>query len=58
MRGGTALIESIEGNRGMPRNKPPFFPIENGLYSKPTVVNNVETVSSIPAIIKKGSELV
>ena len=41
----TALIESLEGNRGMPRLKPPFFPAAIGLYGKPTIVNNVETRS-------------
>ena len=49
----TALIESIEGKRGYPRSKPPF-PGVAGLWQKPTVVNNVETLASIPAIITKG----
>src|SRR3954471_17549888 len=44
----TALIESLEGNRGMPRLKPPFFPAAKGLYLKPTIVNNVETLSNLP----------
>ena len=44
----TALIESLEGNRGMPRLKPPFFPAAVGLYGKPTIVNNVETLSNLP----------
>ncbi|MDP4292404.1 MAG: NADH-quinone oxidoreductase subunit F, partial [Bacteroidota bacterium] len=44
----TALIASLEGRRGMPRNKPPF-PAEHGLFEKPTVVNNVETLANIPA---------
>ncbi len=44
----TALIESLEGNRGMPRLKPPFFPAAKGLYLKPTVVNNIETLSNLP----------
>ena len=44
----TALIESLEGNRGMPRLKPPFFPAAIGLYGKPTIVNNVETLSNLP----------
>ena len=48
----TALIESLEGNRGMPRLKPPFFPASIGLYGKPTIVNNVETLSNIPWIIE------
>ncbi len=49
----TALLESIEGYRGQPRKKPPF-PALSGLYSKPTVINNVETLACIPAIIEKG----
>ncbi len=49
----TALIESVEGNRGYPRLKPPF-PGVAGLWGKPTVVNNVETLASVPAIIKRG----
>jgi NADH-quinone oxidoreductase subunit F len=50
----TALIESLEGNRGMPRLKPPFFPAAKGLYLQPTIVNNVETLSNIPWIIEHG----
>ncbi len=49
----TALIDSIEGKRGMPRIKPPF-PAVAGLYNGPTIVNNVETLSSVPHIILKG----
>ncbi len=49
----TALIESNEGFRGQPRIKPPF-PAIKGLYQKPTVINNVETLASIPAIVTKG----
>ena len=49
----TALIESIEGNRGYPRMKPPF-PGVAGLWKQPTIVNNVETLASVPAIIGKG----
>jgi len=49
----TALLESIEGYRAQPRKKPPF-PALAGLYGKPTVINNVETLSCIPAIIEKG----
>ncbi|XMB66681.1 NADH-quinone oxidoreductase subunit NuoF [Mycoplasmatota bacterium zrk1] len=49
----TALIESIEGMKGQPRNKPPF-PVTEGLYGKPTVVNNVETLCIVPQIIQKG----
>lgn len=51
----TALIHSIEGNRGEPTNKPPF-PAESGLWNKPTCVNNVETLANIPAIINNGSD--
>src|SRR5262245_63891331 len=46
----TALIESLEGERGMPRLKPPFFPAAKGLYLQPTIVNNIETVATIPCI--------
>src|SRR4051794_36054778 len=52
----TALIESLEGNRGMPRLKPPFFPAAKGLYLQPTIVNNVETLSNLPWIITNGAE--
>ena len=52
----TALIESLEGNRGMPRLKPPFFPAAVGLYGKPTIVNNVETVANIPWIVANGGQ--
>ncbi len=47
----TALIESLEGNRGMPRLKPPFFPAAIGLYGKPTIVNNVETLANLPWLL-------
>jgi NADH-quinone oxidoreductase subunit F len=50
----TALIESLEGNRGMPRLKPPFFPAAKGLYLQPTVVNNVETLANLPWIAVNG----
>ena len=50
----TALIESIEGKRGEPRARPPY-PTTNGLWGKPTVVNNVETLANIPAIIRNGA---
>ncbi|HEX7780626.1 MAG TPA: NADH-quinone oxidoreductase subunit F, partial [Vicinamibacterales bacterium] len=50
----TALIESLEGNRGMPRLKPPYFPAAKGLYMQPTVVNNVETLSNLPWIVSNG----
>ena len=49
----TALIASIEGQRGMPRPKPPF-PVNKGLWQRPTVINNVETLANIPSIIKRG----
>lgn len=52
----TALIESLEGNRGMPRLKPPYFPAAKGLYMKPTVVNNVETLSNLPWLMVHGAE--
>ena len=51
----TALITSIEGNRGEPRPKPPF-PAQKGLWGKPTLINNVETLANIPAIILNGAE--
>ncbi len=51
----TALIESLEGNRGMPRLKPPYFPAAIGLYGQPTIVNNVETLSNVPWIIDNGA---
>ena len=51
----TALMTSIEGNRGEPRPRPPF-PAEKGLFGKPTVLNNVETYANIPQIILKGVE--
>ena len=50
----TALFESIEGKRGFPRIKPPF-PTTHGLFGKPTVINNVETLCNVPLIIAKGS---
>lgn len=50
----TALIESIEGKRGEPRPRPPY-PTTNGLWDKPTVVNNVETLANIPAIVQNGA---
>ncbi len=51
----TALIESLEGNRGNPRWKPPFPGVE-GLWKAPTVVNNVETLANVPFIIAKGAD--
>jgi NADH-quinone oxidoreductase subunit F len=50
----TALLESLEGKRGFPRIKPPFFPAVIGLYGQPTVVNNVETLSNVPWIVANG----
>ena len=51
----TALLESLEGKRGNPRNKPPF-PAVKGLYQSPTVVNNVESISNMPWIINNGGD--
>ena len=51
----TALFESIEGKRGEPRNKPPF-PVDVGLFGKPTAVNNVETLVNVPWIVVEGGE--
>jgi NADH-quinone oxidoreductase subunit F len=51
----TAIFNSIEGYRGEPRNKPPF-PVQAGLFGKPTVVNNVETLANVPHIINMGGE--
>jgi NADH-quinone oxidoreductase subunit F len=52
----TALLESLEGKRGFPRIKPPYFPAAIGLYGQPTVVNNVETFSNLPWIILNGGQ--
>ncbi|TAH53032.1 MAG: NADH-quinone oxidoreductase subunit E [Chloroflexota bacterium] len=51
----TALFESIEGKRGEPRTKPPF-PVQVGLFNRPTVINNVETLANIPFIISEGAD--
>lgn len=51
----TALMSSIEGHRGEPKQKPPF-PFQKGLFNKPTIINNVETLAAIPVILLKGSE--
>jgi NADH-quinone oxidoreductase subunit F len=51
----TALFESIEGKRGFPRVKPPF-PTTHGLFGKPTVINNVETLCNVPLIIARGAD--
>jgi NADH-quinone oxidoreductase subunit F len=52
----TALIESLEGKRGEPRLKPPFFPAAIGLYGQPTIVNNVETLANLPWLLANGVE--
>ena len=52
----TALIESLEGKRGEPRLKPPFFPAAIGLYGQPTIVNNVETLANLPWLMANGVE--
>jgi NADH:ubiquinone oxidoreductase subunit F (NADH-binding) len=51
----TALIQSVEGRRGMPRPRPPY-PAEQGLFGKPTTINNVETLATVPLIIRNGWE--
>jgi NADH-quinone oxidoreductase subunit F len=51
----TALLDSLEGFRGQPRLRPPF-PAIAGLYARPTVVNNVESIASVPAIVMNGAE--
>ncbi|MBL8932539.1 MAG: NADH-quinone oxidoreductase subunit NuoF [Kineosporiaceae bacterium] len=51
----TALLDSLEGRRGQPRLKPPF-PAVAGLYARPTVINNVESIASVPAIVTGGAE--
>jgi NADH-quinone oxidoreductase subunit F len=51
----TALIASIEGRRGMPRLRPPF-PAQSGLWNKPTLINNVETLACVPWILRKGGD--
>jgi NADH-quinone oxidoreductase subunit F len=51
----TALIASIEGKRGMPRSRPPF-PAISGLYGSPTIINNVETMGTLPNILRNGAE--
>ena len=51
----TALLNSIEGKRGMPRPRPPF-PAVKGLWEKPTIINNVETLASVPYILREGVE--
>ena len=51
----TAMLESMQGRPAMPRQKPPFYPTDFGLYGKPTLVNNVETLCNIPRILLKGA---
>ena len=51
----TALIHSIEGKRGMPRPRPPY-PAASGLFGKPTIINNVETLANVPEILRNGSD--
>ena len=51
----SALLEAIEGKRAEPRNKPPF-PVQEGLWNKPTVINNVETFANVPAILVRGAD--
>ncbi len=51
----TALLESLEGKRGQPRSKPPF-PAVQGLYASPSLINNVETIATVPKIIELGGE--
>ena len=51
----TAMLESMQGRPAMPRQKPPFYPTDFGLYGKPTLVNNVETLCNIPQIIRRGA---
>ena len=51
----SALIESMEGKAGRPRNRPPF-PVTHGFEDKPTAVNNVETLASVPAILERGAD--
>lgn len=52
----TGLIESLEGKKGQPRLKPPFFPATMGLYYSPTILNNVETYAAVPWIINNGGD--
>ena len=50
------MIESLEGERGMPRLKPPYFPAAKGLYMQPTIVNNVESLANVPWIINESGQ--
>jgi len=51
----TAMLESMQGRPAMPRQKPPFYPTDFGLYGKPTLVNNVETLCNIPPLLRNGA---
>ncbi len=51
----TAMLESMQGRPAMPRQKPPFYPTDFGLYGKPTLVNNVETLCNVPRILRNGA---
>jgi NADH-quinone oxidoreductase subunit F len=51
-----ALLESLEGNRGRPRPKPPYFPAAIGVYDAPTALNNVETLANVPFIVERGAD--
>src|SRR5712692_2234761 len=51
----TAMLESMQGRPAMPRQKPPFYPTDFGLYGKPTLVNNVETLCNVPPLLRNGS---
>src|SRR5207247_4513956 len=51
----SALLESLEGKRGQPRPRPPF-PAVSGLYGSPTLINNVQTIATVPVIVEKGGE--
>ncbi len=52
----TAMLESMQGRPAMPKQKPPFYPTEFGLHNKPTLVNNVDTLSHVPHILRNGVE--
>jgi NADH-quinone oxidoreductase subunit F len=52
----TAMLEAIEGRRAQPKQKPPFYPIQHGLFGKPTLVNNAETLCNIPHILRGGAD--
>src|SRR5438445_11416033 len=51
----TAMLESMQGRPAMPRQKPPFYPTDFGLYGKPTLVNNVETLCKVPPLLLNGA---